>query len=151
MSDGRCIGHRVAGVRAADDAGQSLVEFALVLPLVLLLLIGILDLGRGFQAYVSLGNAVREAAREATVHGSAAAVTWGPAANDASVVTAVRGRLAGIPVADVTVTSSWPDGDNALGSVVVVTASHSFRPVAFEFLGGITIPLSASTRARIQH
>lgn len=144
---------RHAGTQAVadDDAGQSLIEFALVLPLVLLLLIGILDLGRGFQAYVSLGNAVREAAREATVHGSAAAVTWGPAANDARVVTAVRGRIAGIPVADVTVTSSWPEGDNALGSVVVVTASYSFRPVAFEFLGGITIPLSASTRARIQH
>lgn len=46
--------------------GQSLVEFALTLPLLLLLLFGALDMGRIFHAAVVLNNAAREGAR----HGS---------------------------------------------------------------------------------
>jgi len=44
------------------ERGANLVEFALVLPFLLLLLVGIADLGRAFYAYVSLTNAVREGA-----------------------------------------------------------------------------------------
>jgi Flp pilus assembly protein TadG len=47
--------------------GQSLVEFALILPLFLILLMGILDLGRGVAAYNSVANAARSAARVAIV------------------------------------------------------------------------------------
>lgn len=133
------------------DEGQAIVEFALTLPILLLLLVGLIDIGRGFQAYVSLGNAVREAAREAAVHGADASTAWGPSANDANVVAAVRGRIAGIRTEDVAVTSSWPSASNATGSEVVVGATYTFRPIAFALLGGISMPMSATTRARIQH
>lgn len=134
-----------------DDAGQGLVEFALTLPILLLLLIGTVDVGRGFQAYVSLGSAAREAAREAAVHGADSPTPWGPTANDANVVTAVRGRIAGIRTEDVAVTSSWPSGSNAAGQEAVVNATYTFRPIALAFLGGVSMPMSATTRARIQH
>jgi Flp pilus assembly protein TadG len=42
--------------------GQSLVEFALTLPLLLVLLLFALDVGRLFYVYVGVQNAVREAA-----------------------------------------------------------------------------------------
>lgn len=132
------------------DQGQAIVEFALTLPILLLLLIGVIDVGRGFQAYVSLGNAVREAAREATVHGADSSTPWGPTANDANVTTAVRGRIAGIRTQDVAVTSSWPGGGNAQGQEVIVSATYTFQPIAFAFLGGVNMPMSATTRARIQ-
>lgn len=45
--------------------GQSLVELALVLPILLALLAGALDLGRVFYATVSLNNAAREGALQA--------------------------------------------------------------------------------------
>ena len=51
----------------AAGRGQSLVEFALILPLFLLLLMGILDLGRGVAAYNSVSNAARSAVRTAIV------------------------------------------------------------------------------------
>jgi Flp pilus assembly protein TadG len=51
------------------DRGQSLVEFALVLPLVLLLTLGIVDAARLFAADVSLTNGVREAALFAAAKG----------------------------------------------------------------------------------
>ena len=49
-------------------SGQSLVEFALILPLVFFLITGFLDLGRAIFYYSSLTNAVREATRYAIVH-----------------------------------------------------------------------------------
>ena len=43
--------------------GQTLVEFALLLPVFLVLIIGFVDLGRAVFYYSSLSNAVRESAR----------------------------------------------------------------------------------------
>src|SRR3982751_324375 len=48
--------------------GQSLVEFALVLPVFLVFLAAALDLGRIFYANISLNNAAREGAFEASKH-----------------------------------------------------------------------------------
>jgi len=48
-----------------DERGQSLVEMALVLPLLLLLVLGIIDFGRAFNNYIIITNAAREGARYA--------------------------------------------------------------------------------------
>ncbi len=45
------------------DAGQALVEFSLILPLMLLLLFALVDFGRGFYTWLVLTNAAREGAR----------------------------------------------------------------------------------------
>ncbi len=47
--------------------GQSMVETALVLPIIILLLVGIIDFGLLFNNYIVLSNATREAARKAAV------------------------------------------------------------------------------------
>ena len=57
------------GGLAAGERGQAIVEFALVLPLFILMLIGIFAFGRIVWARNSLENAAREAARYAIVHG----------------------------------------------------------------------------------
>ena len=56
------------------EGGQSLVEFALVLPVILLFLVGIADLGRLYNSAV----AVESAAREAADYGSFDASNWTP-------------------------------------------------------------------------
>jgi Flp pilus assembly protein TadG len=65
--------------------GQSLVEFAIVLPVFMFLLMGIVDFGRVVWAQNSLAAAAREAARFAIVHGSEAACPVGPLPTDGSV------------------------------------------------------------------
>ena len=45
-----------------SESGQSLVEMVIVLPLLLIILAGVFDVGRSMQAYVVLLNASREAA-----------------------------------------------------------------------------------------
>ena len=49
-------------------SGQSLVEFALIFPIVFLLITGFLDLGRAVFYYSSISNSVREGTRYAIVH-----------------------------------------------------------------------------------
>jgi Flp pilus assembly protein TadG len=48
--------------------GQTLVEFALILPIFILVLVGIFDGGRLVFAYHTVNNAAREGGREATVN-----------------------------------------------------------------------------------
>lgn len=134
---------------ADEERGQTLIEFAITVPLLLILLVGTVDIGRALLAYNSIDNAVRDAAREAAVHGRGASVPWGPTANDVRVRDLVRARAVGVVAQQLVVTSSWPDGNNASASEVVVGASYTFRPVAAELIGNFTIPMSASTRARI--
>jgi len=57
--------------RRGDGRGQGLVEFALVIPMFLLMLFGVVDMGRVIWAFDSLSNAAREGARYASVHGAA--------------------------------------------------------------------------------
>lgn len=49
-------------------SGQELVEFAILLPLLLLLVFGAVDLGRLFHAYITISNAAREGARYGIIY-----------------------------------------------------------------------------------
>ena len=57
------IGGRRDGAR-----GQTLTEFALILPVLLLALMGVLDFGRAVFAYNAISNAAREGGRTAIVN-----------------------------------------------------------------------------------
>ena len=63
--------------RRDKTRGQSMVEFALILPILMFLLMGFFDLGRVVLAHDALGHAAREAARYAIVHGATAATHGG--------------------------------------------------------------------------
>jgi Flp pilus assembly protein TadG len=52
----------------SDPRGQTLVEFALILPIFILILVGIFDGGRLVFANHTVNNAAREGGREATVN-----------------------------------------------------------------------------------
>jgi Flp pilus assembly protein TadG len=53
--------------RGTGERGQALVELALVLPLMLLLLLGIVQFGTVFRDYIALTDATRVGARQAAV------------------------------------------------------------------------------------
>lgn len=55
------------GRRVEEDGGAVLVEFALLLPLLLLIIVGIIEFGRAFNSQIELTGAAREAARTMAV------------------------------------------------------------------------------------
>jgi Flp pilus assembly protein TadG len=65
LTDRRAAGTR----RPPDERGAELVEFALALPLMLVLVTGIFDFGLAFQQFEVLTNAAREGARLGSMPG----------------------------------------------------------------------------------
>ena len=55
--------------RRNSEAGAELIEFALVFPLLLMIILGIVDFALMFQRYEVVTNAVREGARVAVLPG----------------------------------------------------------------------------------
>ncbi|WP_129689929.1 TadE/TadG family type IV pilus assembly protein [Gottfriedia acidiceleris] len=95
-----------------SEKGQSLVEFALILPLLAMLLLGMLDFGRIFHAYLALDHAGREAARAASI-GKDDATIKSVAVNDASSIKLTTDKISISPStrssgSNVTITISYP-------------------------------------------
>ncbi|GAA1735467.1 hypothetical protein GCM10009681_02340 [Luedemannella helvata] len=63
-------------VHRRRDRGAAAVEFALVLPVLLILVFGIIDFGRMLNAKITLTQAAREGARAAAVSTQANGVKW---------------------------------------------------------------------------
>jgi len=61
--------------RRAPDRGAAAVEFALVLPVLLVILFGIIDFGRLLNAQITTNQAAREGARVVMLGGSGTEVT----------------------------------------------------------------------------
>lgn len=111
--------------RFRSDRAQSLVEFALVTPMLLILVFGIIDFGLGLRAYISVTSATREGARYAAVGNPAGTFASGGSGEcDGSTSTTVVGKvcttLNGLDLSNVNdVTVSYPGGQSPGESVVV--------------------------------
>jgi len=72
---GNTVRLRQTGKGTDRRLGQGMVELVIVLPLLLTILFGTLDLGRAFYTYIALTNAAREAARYAAVNDANASIS----------------------------------------------------------------------------
>ena len=127
--------------RFSSCRGQGAAEFAVLLPLLALLLAGVVDVGRGFHARVVLANAVREGAR----HGA------GRPTDDVGIKDAVLGELATTSIRKIprsSITISRPDGTDAKDPITV-SAKHDFDTLMGAVLGIKTVPISASVKMMI--
>jgi Flp pilus assembly protein TadG len=139
----------VDSTRPRGHHGQSLVEFALVLPLLALLLLGSVDLTRAFYYYLALQNASREAAR--------VLIDYPSQYDDTAACTA--GHQESYPVIDVscgagTLTISPAANGTANPPVrqpghraITVTATYAFKPITvlIQWFTGPTLTLKAQT------
>ena len=60
--------------RRDGEKGQNLVEFAMVVPIFLILVFSIVDFGMGFHAWITVTNAAREGARIGAVGADSATI-----------------------------------------------------------------------------
>jgi hypothetical protein len=124
-----------ASGRWSDETGAELIEFALVLPLLLLVLLGIIDFGFLFQRYEVITNAAREGARVAVLPGYA----------DADVVTRIDQYLiaGGLTGAHDPPTIDHPAPIAAGPYCSGVTRVTVTYPHTYSFVGGIAAHFGA--------
>lgn len=107
--------------------GVSLVEFALVTPLLVLFLMGIFDLGRSIYYYDAISNGAREAARQSiTACGNGANLTNCTSADNTTKSTVVN-QLVGVPITTSNITIS--PSTRQYGNTITVTISIQFIPI----------------------
>ncbi|MBU6423081.1 MAG: pilus assembly protein [Chloroflexota bacterium] len=132
-----------------DEDGTALVEFSLLLPVLLLLILGLFDVSRAVWQENTLAYAAREGTRYAIVHGSASASPSTPT-NTTAVVTTVKDAAVGVP--GITVTVSYPDNCYDRGCRVAVDATAPFTPLGSEHFmnGALDITLRGGSLLVIQ-
>jgi Flp pilus assembly protein TadG len=144
------------GPHTSRTRGQALVEFALVIPVMLLLVGGGLDVGRLFFSWIEINNAAREAAAYAggnptdtsgiTGHATTEANTQRQGGEGAMTVTTTCADTSNVPMA-----CASAAGGNGTGNTVTVKVSRPFSfvtPMIGNILGG-TVSLSGSATSAV--
>jgi Flp pilus assembly protein TadG len=129
-----------------DTTGAALIEFALTLPLLLLILVGIFDFGFLFQKYQVVTNAAREGARMMILPG----YTEANCQNRVSQYL-TAGGVHETPSTTCQAQTITPAGASAFPVIrVTVTVTHTFK-----FLGPfspsfVSVPLTAVSVMRVE-
>jgi Flp pilus assembly protein TadG len=127
-------------IQIRNQQGQTMTEFALVLPVLALILFAVIQFGIVFNNYITLTDATRAGARKAAVS------RQDPNRNSA-VVSAVRSSASDLASSKLSVSppsSTWQSGDD-----VTVTASY---PYSISLLGVVVKSgsLTSTTTERVE-
>ena len=120
--------------------GQGMVEFALMLPIVLLMIYGLMEMARLMQAYLTIQHAAREGARYAITGQSTTGVV---ADRPSSIVSKTRDAATGLQIASSSDTPNVEPGNNPFyldvsldpvngggaTSVITVTVTYNYAPL----------------------
>ena len=131
------FGRRPRSCRETATSGQSIAEFALILPALLLMTLGVVDGARLFAAHITLTNAAREGAVYAAQHS---------AAGQAEVKAHIAAETADLSQSNLTVSAPV-----RTVSSVTVTVSYPFDLITplIGAIWGDPVILSASTTAPV--
>lgn len=116
-----------------NENGASAIEFALVLPVLIMLLFSIFEFGIIYNNYLAITHAAREGARLAAVKQYSEEV--------------VRERA--YPVNPTQISLGYPNGD-VHGEPVEVTVRYE-KQIEIPFWGAQTIPLVSRAQMRIEY
>jgi Flp pilus assembly protein TadG len=133
---------------AERGRGQTLVEFALILPIFILVLVGIFDFGRAVYAYNTISNSSREAVRLGIVDQNVTKLE----AEAVKASVALGATAADVEVAFLTADLSGAcDVPAEIGCVVEITVHYQYNaatPIIGNLVG--TIDMASTTREPIE-
>lgn len=114
---------------------QAMVEFALIVPLLVLVLMGIFDLGRGVYAYNVVASAAREGARYGILSPS----------NTTGITNQAKANTVGLAASAINVTVQCSDNGTSFDSTcnsnrtyIRVTVTYAFQPITL-FVPPVTV------------
>lgn len=119
------------GQGVARESGAAALEFALVLPILVLLVCGIIDFARAYNAHISLSGGAREGVRVLAL-----------GTGDAEAATKLGAPS--LPEEEITVVIDPEDCSTSAGNPATVTASYQYSyitPISglLEFFGGSSL------------
>ena len=130
----RALIRRVRALLRAGEQGSALVEFALLLPMMLLLTTGIMIFGIAMNNYIQLTNAVSMASRQLAISagltsdpcavGYAALTAAAPALTSANINVTFTFASGTVSTSQTTCATGGYGGDLTSGSTVTVTATY---------------------------
>jgi Flp pilus assembly protein TadG len=123
---------------AMQEEGQSLVEFALIVPVFLLMLVGMINIGFILYNYLSLNLTAQEASRLA-----------GLGKTDADITQFVQNQSTVTHPSDITITISPNQTSRVSGSYATVTLSYpmaDITPVFDQFLSPYNLKAQSTIR-----
>jgi len=123
------------------EIGQSIIEFAVVLPLFLALVLGTIDLGLGFKTYIGLTNAAREGVRWVSLHPTDVAGAQARVEAEADRVNLEVGEFG---AGGYTVALSPSKASYVAGDKVTVTISYEYELLFGAVTGIPDIPFDAT-------
>jgi Flp pilus assembly protein TadG len=137
------------------ESGQALVEFVLVLPLLILLVLGMLDFGKAYNYWNDATHLTAEAARFAAVNRKpdpANAQSLQLQILNQADTTELRQGLTSPVVAPAQVCVDFPNGTQTFGDPVRVrmTFTYHFIPFIGGKVGALTKVITSSTVMRLE-
>jgi Flp pilus assembly protein TadG len=127
--------------RRRRTRGQAMVEFTLILPCLMLLILGIYQFGQTYADYIQVTNAARDGGRKALV-------SRGDANGVADTITAAKNATWWLNTSNMSVTVSpaqpWAEGQNV---TVTVTYPYSISLLGFVVASGT---LKSATTVRME-
>ena len=122
--------------RGTRSRGQSLVEFTIILPVIVLVVLGLFDLGRGVFAYNSLAQAARQASRMAMVDQDATrvkavAIASAPTLGltNSNVTVCFKTDESSQTNCNLPTTDNCPEATRVIGCLAIVTTTLSYQPI----------------------
>jgi len=120
--------------------GTAMVEFAFVAPVLFILTIGTIDVGRLVWSASMLHHMAREATRYASVRGAEA----NNPVSASDIDTYVKNRLIGIPGDAVTITTNWTP-NNSPGGTVEVQLDYTYSFLLGGLVGLDPLPIEGES------
>jgi Flp pilus assembly protein TadG len=124
-----------------NQKGQALVEFAVILPLLLLLIMGIIEFGMMLNSYLTVRNVSREGARAGIV-----------GSTNAEIENTIISTSPNLEESKLTINITPAEGSRKSGDTLTVQLTYKYElivPIISSLLGN-EIDLKAQTSMRIE-
>ena len=121
-----------------NEKGASAVEFALILPILVILVFGIFEFGIAFNNYITITHAAREGARLAAVD-----------LNNPNLKGIIIERAIPVPITESDITINTPEGTN-IGDPVEVEITYDIS-IEIPLVGSWDIPLKNKAIMRLEN
>lgn len=141
--------------RWKKDEGSSLIEFSLIAFTFIIVLFGIVEMGRMVLVYTTVANAARAGARYAIVHGGERTGSGvnGPssAGSNTQVQTVVKNFASAglVDISKLNIIVAYPDTTNTAGSRVSVTVTYPYDPLVGYFNSMLSKTLGSTSQGVI--